>query len=151
MQFLNLHARVICFGVGGQPSMALSLPPKVSVASYDLKGDYRGTMFGTLAQTTHVNSVAELADGSVLASLFHQGMIIRIDREDGSWQPVLEGLDHPHSVRILADDYFTVADTGRGRGLMIHLKNGKGEIEAEVMQTQIGCKIASMISAMTIG
>ena len=66
------------------------------------------------------------------ALAFHQGMIIRIDREDGSWQPVLEGLDHPHSVRILADDDFTVADTGRGRGLMIHLKNGKGEIEAEV-------------------
>jgi len=106
--------------------------PKGERRILDLKGDYRGTMFGTLAQTTHVNSVAELADGSVLASLFHQGMIIRIDREDGSWQPVLEGLDHPHSVRILADDYFTVADTGRGRGLMIHLKNGKGEIEAEV-------------------
>ncbi len=98
----------------------------------DTKGDYRGVKYGTLAHTTHVNSVAELPDGSVLASLFHQGMIIRIEREDGSWRPVLEGLDHPHAVRILADNYFTVADTGRGRALMVNLKNGTGHIETDV-------------------
>jgi hypothetical protein len=98
----------------------------------DINGDYRGVKYGTLAHTTHVNSAAELPDGSVLASLFHQGMVIRIEREEGSWQPVLEGLDHPHSVRILADNYFTVADTGRGRALMVNLKNGKGRIETEV-------------------
>jgi hypothetical protein len=106
--------------------------PKGERRVLDMNGDYRGTKFGTLAQTTHVNSVAELPDGTVLATLFHQGMVIRIEREDGSWQPVLEGLDHPHSVRILADNYFTVADTGRGRGLMVNIKDGKGRIEAEV-------------------
>lgn len=94
--------------------------------------DHRGIKYGTLTQTTHVNSVAELPDGRVLASLFHQGMVISIDRESGAWQPVLEGLDHPHSVRVLAEDYFTVADTGRGRGLMVKLNEGKGSIEAEV-------------------
>lgn len=98
----------------------------------DKEVDYRGTKFGTLAQTTHVNSAAELPDGTVLASLFHQGMIISIDRESGAWQPVIEGLDHPHSVRILNDQYFTLADTARGRGLLIRLKDGKGQIEAEV-------------------
>jgi hypothetical protein len=98
----------------------------------DKKADHRGTKYGTLAQTTHVNSAAELPDGTVLASLFHQGMIIAIDRESGAWQPVLDGLDHPHSVRILNEQYFTVADTGRGRGLLIKLKDGKGQIESEV-------------------
>lgn len=98
----------------------------------DKTADHRGTKYGTLAQTTHVNSVVELPDGRVLASLFHQGMIIAIDRERGNWQTVLEGLDHPHSIRVLSNGHITVADTGRGRGLMVKIKNGRGEIEADV-------------------
>jgi glucose/arabinose dehydrogenase len=94
--------------------------------------DHRGIKYGTLAQTTHVNSVAELPDGTVLATLFHQGMVIAIERETGNWQPVLDGLDHPHSVRIINEDYITVADTGRGRALLIKLKDKKGTIETEV-------------------
>jgi hypothetical protein len=98
----------------------------------DKTADYRGVKFGTLAQTTHVNSAAELPDGRILASLFHQGMIIAIDRQTGNWQSVLEGLDHPHSIRVLSNDYITLADTGRGRALMVRLKDGKGTIEREV-------------------
>jgi glucose/arabinose dehydrogenase len=94
--------------------------------------DHRGVKYGTLAQTTHVNSVAELPDGTVLATLFHQGMVIAIERETGNWQPVLDGLDHPHSVRIINEDYITVADTGRGRALLVKLKDKKGTIETEV-------------------
>ncbi len=94
--------------------------------------DHRGIKYGTLAQTTHVNSAAELPDGTVLATLFHQGLVIAIDRADGSWQPVLGNLDHPHSVRILNDQYITVADTGRGRALLVNIKHLKGKIEAEV-------------------
>lgn len=98
----------------------------------DKEANHRGVKYGTLAQTTHVNSVAELPSGQVLATLFHQGSIISIERESGEWQTVLDGLDHPHSVRVLTEDYITVADTGRGRALLINLKDGKGTIEAEV-------------------
>lgn len=98
----------------------------------DKTADHRAVKYGTLAQTTHVNSVAELPDGCILASLFHQGMIIAIDRESGDWETILEGLDHPHAIRVLADNYFTVADTARGRALMVHIKDGRGVIEAEV-------------------
>ncbi|GER88705.1 hypothetical protein KDW_28670 [Dictyobacter vulcani] len=94
--------------------------------------DYRGVKFGTLAQTTHVNSVAELPDGTILATLFHQGTLIAIERESGNWQVVLDGLDHPHSVRILNEDYVTIADTGRGQGLLVNIKGLKGTIEARV-------------------
>lgn len=94
--------------------------------------DYRGQKFGTLAQTTHVNSAAELPDGTVLATLFHQGMVIAIDRATGAWQPVLEGLDHPHSVRVLNDQYITIADTARGRALLVKLTGYKGTIEHEI-------------------
>src|ERR1700730_17934845 len=55
----------------------------------DKESDHRGVKYGTLAQTTHVTSVSELPDGTILASLFHQGMIIAIDRASGDWRPVL--------------------------------------------------------------
>jgi hypothetical protein len=98
----------------------------------DTEQDYRGVKFGTLAQTTHVNSVAELPDGTILATLFHQGTIIAIDRETGDWKTVLEGLNHPHSVRVLNENYVTVADTGNGRGLLVNIQGLTGKIEAEV-------------------
>jgi hypothetical protein len=98
----------------------------------DKEADYRGVKFGTLTQTTHVNSVSELPDGTILATLFHQGTVIAIDRATGNWQVVLDGLDHPHSVRILNKDYVTIADTAHGRGLLVKIKDLKGEIEAEV-------------------
>jgi hypothetical protein len=94
--------------------------------------DHRGIKYGTLAQTTHVNSVAELSDGTILATLFHQGMVIAIDRETGDWVPVMNGLDHPHSVRIINENYFTVADTGRGRALLIKLEGRRGMIDTEI-------------------
>lgn len=89
--------------------------------------DYRSVQFGTLAQTTHINSAAELPDGRVLASLFHQGMVIAIDRASGDWQPVLEGLDHPHSVRILDKSHFSVADTVHGKALLVRIDEHSGQ------------------------
>jgi hypothetical protein len=98
----------------------------------DKSVDYRGVKFGTLGQTTHVNSVAELPDGTILATFFHQGALVAIDRASGEVRTVLDGLDHPHSVRILNENYVTIADTGRGRGLLVRLQDLKGTIEAEV-------------------
>jgi len=94
--------------------------------------DHRKIRYGTLEQTTHINSAAELPDGRFLASLFHQGMIIVIDRETGEWQPVLEGLDHPHAVRVLDEKHFTVADTVHGRALLVGINGKGGYIEEEV-------------------
>jgi hypothetical protein len=96
--------------------------------------DHRVIQYGTLTQTTHVNSAAELPDGRILASLFHQGMVIAIDRETGNWQPVLEGLDHPHAIHILDETHFTVADTVHGQALLVRLKEDgtSGEVEQAV-------------------
>ncbi|HTK07422.1 MAG TPA: hypothetical protein VL485_09650 [Ktedonobacteraceae bacterium] len=108
--------------------------PTGELREIDKSVDYRGIKFGTLAQTTHVNSASELPDGTILATLFHQGMIIAIDRATGNWRPVLEDLDHPHAVRVLAENYISVADTKRGRALLVRLdEQGKGHIEHEVV------------------
>ncbi len=98
----------------------------------DKMADHRHMKYGTLAQTTHVNSAAELPDGRILATLFHQGMVICIDRKNGAWEPVLDGLDHPHAIRVLEQGYFTLADTGHGRALLVSLHEGQGHIESEV-------------------
>jgi hypothetical protein len=98
----------------------------------DKSADHRTIKYGTLNQTTHLNAAAELPDGRFLASLFHQGMVIVIDRESGEWQPVLEGLDHPHAVRVLDEHSFTVADTVHGRALLANINGRGGRVEAEI-------------------
>jgi len=98
----------------------------------DKAADHRKIQYGTLSQTTHINSAAELPDGRFLASLFHQGMVIVIDRETGEWQPVLEGLDHPHAVRVLDEEHFSVADTVRGRALLVCINEGRGHVQEEI-------------------
>src|SRR5690242_14282929 len=95
----------------------------------DKAADHRTIRYGTLEQTTHINSAAELPDGRFLASLFHQGMVIVIDRETGEWLPVLEGLDHPHAVRVLDEEHFSVADTVHGRALLVRINGGEGQVE----------------------
>jgi hypothetical protein len=110
-----------------------TLTPAGEQRELDLSADHRQTKYGTLTQTTHINSAAELPAGTILASLFHQGMVIAIDRASGDWHTVLEGLDHPHAIRILDAQHITLADTVRGRALMVSLDEDlKGHIEAEV-------------------
>lgn len=87
--------------------------------------DHRGIDYGTLAQTTHVNSVAELGSDYVLATLFHQGTVIRIQRSTGDWNVILGDLIHPHAVRQMPDGRFSVVDTGRGRVLIIDPSGGR--------------------------
>lgn len=98
----------------------------------DKTTDHRTIKYGTLSQTTHVNAAAELPDGRIVASLFHQGMVIVIDRETGAWQPVLEGLDHPHAVRVLDEEHFTVADTVHGKALLARVNKAGGRVEEEI-------------------
>jgi hypothetical protein len=98
----------------------------------DKTADQRVQKYGTLSQTTHVNSVAELPDGRILATLFHQGTVIAIDRASGAWQTVLDGLDHPHAVRVLDEQHFTVADTVHGKALLASLKGARASIEKEI-------------------
>lgn len=109
-----------------------TLTPTGQPRYIDKAADHRTIQYGTLSQTTHINSAAELHDGRILASLFHQGMIIVIDRKTGEWQTILEGLDHPHAVQILDEEHFTVADTVRGRALLVKLIDKNANVEVEI-------------------
>jgi hypothetical protein len=45
---------------------------------------------------------------------------------------VLEGLDHPHAVRVLDEQHFTVADTVHGKALLVKLNGQESTVEAEI-------------------
>ncbi len=108
------------------------LTPTGERRQLDKTADQRIQKYGTLAQTTHVNSVAELPDGRILATLFHQGTVIVIDRESGEWRTILEGLDHPHAVRVLDEEHFTIADTVHGKALLVSFKGEQATLESEI-------------------
>jgi hypothetical protein len=84
----------------------------------DKSADHRTIKYGTLTQTTHINSAAELPDGRFLASLFHQGMVIAIDRVGRTGPQRKESkprqaplLDHPIRTRVEENSHSRVQQT----------------------------------------
>jgi len=58
---------------------------------------------------------------SVLATLFHTGEVVRIDRKTGEMSTVLRDLKHPHSVRPMPDNRgYSVCNTEKGVITFLH-------------------------------
>lgn len=81
--------------------------------------------FPTLEQTTHINSAifSDDREKELIASLFHQGEVVRINKSSGKAKTILNGLKQPHSVYRLGEN-FVVSDTN-GKRVIIFNKNGK--------------------------
>lgn len=77
--------------------------------------DHRTRCYPSHAQTTHMNSaIVDPHDPSkVLAVLFYQGAIVRIDRATQTHEIVASGLNGPHHVRGTTDGYL-VSNTRAG-------------------------------------
>ena len=77
--------------------------------------DHRQRCYPSHDQTTHVNSaIVDPHDpGKVLAVLFYQGTIVRIDRSTLHHEVVARGLNGPHHVRGTPDGYM-VSNTRQG-------------------------------------
>ena len=69
----------------------------IRIISKDL--DHRNYSYSTLEQTTHVNSATYKDENSILATLFHQGIILEVDRKTGRTKKITNGLWCPHSIR----------------------------------------------------
>ena len=67
------------------------------ILSKDL--DHRNCSYSTLEQTTHVNSAAYKDENSIIATLFHQGIVLEVDRNTGRTKKLTNGLWCPHSIR----------------------------------------------------
>ena len=63
--------------------------------------DHRYILHPTSSHTTHVNSARflEPEEHTILATLFHQGAIIAIDRATGRSDMLVSGLNAPHDLR----------------------------------------------------
>jgi len=64
--------------------------------------DYRFAQVDTAMQATHCNSaVLHRVDGRpvVLATLFHQGQLVAIDRATGTPEVLVRGMRNPHAIR----------------------------------------------------
>jgi|SRR3989344_1526926 len=87
--------------------------------------DHREIDYPTLAQTTHLNSViyVDEDENKSYVVLFHQGQVIEIDKKTLKVRTILSGLDHPHSVYKLSEN-FLVSDTNKNR-ILIFDNNGK--------------------------
>lgn len=75
--------------------------------------DHRPWEYSTRQRTTHVNSALPLDENTILATLFHQGIVCGIDRRTGTAKSMISGLSRPHALRW-SGDRITFADTARG-------------------------------------
>ncbi|MBI2875801.1 MAG: hypothetical protein HYY20_02845 [Candidatus Tectomicrobia bacterium] len=81
---------------------------------FNKEEDYRSVELATDNRSTHVNSALLIDDNTLLATLFHQGQLVKIRRDTGDVEVLFEGLDHPHCIRRRRAG-FLLSDTRHGR------------------------------------
>ena len=64
----------------------------------DRDADYRAIRRSTAEQAMHVTSAIQRDERTVLATLFHQGQLIAIDRASGGAAVKMNGLSRPHGI-----------------------------------------------------
>lgn len=81
--------------------------------------DYTNIDFPTLYHTTHVNAaiVDPKNSGKILATLFHQGEIVRVDKVTGQVEKVVSGLKNCHSLQHV-DKTFICSNTKEGEVIL---------------------------------
>jgi hypothetical protein len=85
---------------------------------FDPAADYRQLRRGTAEQALHVTSAILGSEGCVLATLFHQGTLVAIDRASGATRDLLTGLRRPHGLHR-RDGGYIVSDTLGHRVLLL--------------------------------
>jgi len=90
--------------------------------SIDKGRDHKKMDYPTLLQTTHLNSAlyTDATETSLFVSMFHQGMIIEIDKQKLVHRIILDHLRNPHSVYRLGGDSYLASDTNNGRILVFN-------------------------------
>ncbi len=79
---------------------------------------HQGIEYCTPQHTTHINSAVEFEPDKLLATLFHQGQLVKIDLGSGKTSVVSNGLKQPHGVKR-ASFGFMLADTNGARFLKV--------------------------------
>lgn len=93
--------------------------PEGTPAFFNRQVDYRAMRRSTTEQAMHVTSAILLPNNTVLATLFHQGVLVSIERETGEAQVVLDGLSRPHGIHR-REGGFIISDTLGHRILLLN-------------------------------
>jgi hypothetical protein len=100
--------------------------------SLDRTADHRRWSYPIEMQSLHMNAIAMLNENTLVATLLHRNELIEIDRSSGKVRVLLDDLTRPHAVRVLPDGRLTVADTCRGRGLVVEVDEHGGKVVDQV-------------------
>ncbi len=95
--------------------------PTGKLRTIDRELNYQAVVTTTPEHTTHINTALNDCPNRILATLFHQGDLIEIDRTSKQSQVVLSGLKSPHNIRRRRDG-FMVCDTRANRVLLLNYK-----------------------------
>lgn len=73
--------------------------------SIDFDINHQGVEYPSLHQTTHVNYAryADQAETKIVATLFHLGELVLIDKKSSSIKVILAGLKNPHNLKFAGD------------------------------------------------
>lgn len=104
------------------------ITPSGKTRAIDRKFDYRKEMIPTPEHTTHINTAINDIGNRVLATLFHQGQLIEIDRASKQIRILISGLKSPHNIRCRHNG-FMLSDTRANRVLLL---NREFRIETEI-------------------
>ena len=84
--------------------------------------DARLVQIATPSQLTHINSALESAIGPrevILATLFHQGQLVAIDRVSGDVDVLVRGMDRPHAIRPRPNGGWTLCASGNSAVVLL--------------------------------
>ncbi len=107
-----------CFLLTRDPLVARQL--EKGTARYKLVSDPLNETLPTALRAAFINTAEYGSDDSILATLFHSGKVISINRITGDWKPLIEGLTRPHGG-MKYEDGVLVTDTAGGK---VVVKNG---------------------------
>lgn len=72
----------------------------------------------TKKHTTHLNSAIEYDEDHILATLFHQDKLIKINRKTKNFEVIFEDLVNPHGIHKHQDGYI-ISDTRGNRAIIM--------------------------------
>ena len=92
--------------------------PSGKVRSINRNDNYQTIGAATTDHTTHINSAYEYKPNKVLATLFHQGALVEIDKKTKAEKILLDGLKNLHHIRPYSIG-FLLSDTGNNRVVLL--------------------------------
>ncbi|NQU84417.1 MAG: hypothetical protein HQ541_01530 [Mariniphaga sp.] len=88
---------------------------------YNLITNPQNDHLPTAMRTAFINTAEYDSNGDILATLFHSGSVIRINKNNLSWINIIKGLSKPHGCSTYSNTYI-VTDTAHGQIIIFDSK-----------------------------